>query len=142
MPMQPNTSFQIKSIQLRKFDFEQIKGLKDIENIELEQGIDAKYEKKDNTYIIFLGHQIKLKQKENLIYTVNSMIMGHIEVKENFDPKYLNNVVAILYSYLRPMVAQVTVMAKLPPLDLPPMNFIDLKLEEIKGLEKLDDIKK
>ena len=141
MPMQPNTSFQIKSIQLRKFDFEQIKGLKDIENIELEQGIDAKYEKKDNTYIIFLGHQIKLKQKENLIYTVNSMIMGHIEVKENFDPKYLNNVVAILYSYLRPMVAQVTVMAKLPPLDLPPMNFTDLKVEEMKGLKELEDIK-
>lgn len=36
--------------------------------------------------------------------------------------------VAIIYSYLRPIVLQMTVMAKLPPLDLPPANFENFKV--------------
>ena len=54
--------------------------------------------------------------------------------KEN--EKYLNNAVAILYSYLRPLVAQMTVMAKLPPLDLQPLNFENIKIK-IERKEKL-----
>ena len=139
MSMQPNTSFKIKTIQLRKFDFEQTKGLENGNLLELEQGIDARYKKNKNLYTIFVGTTLEIKQEDILIYTVKSVIMSEIEVIERFDPQLLNNIVAILYSYLRPMVAQVTVMAKLPPLDLPPMNFTDLKMEE---LEELDDSKK
>ena len=142
MSVQINNAFNIKTIELRKFKFEQIRGLENIKELVLEQGIGAKYLKKDsNTYLVLLEHKITIKQNDNPIYTVESIIMSEIEVKEEFDPMYLNGIAAILYSYLRPMVAQVTVMAKLPPLDLPPMNFTDLKVEEMKGLKELEDIK-
>ena len=142
MPMQVNSSFKIKSIQLRKFDFDQVDGLENDSRLKLEHGIDARYKKDKNIYTVFVGTKLEMKQEEKPIYTVNSMILGHIEVGEGFDPQSLNNIVAILYSYLRPMVAQVTVMAKLPPLDLPPMNFTDLTVEKIKEPEELEDSKK
>lgn len=35
----------------------------------------------------------------------------------------------MLYSYLRPIVAQISVMSKIIPIDLPPLNFSNLKFE-------------
>ena len=127
MGVQPS-SFKIKTIQLKKFDFEQTGELNKKAKINLSQGVGAIAKKEsENQYNIQLNVDLSFKQKHEVFY-IQAAILSIIEVSDNFEEALLNNMVAIMYSYLRPMVAQMTVMAKLPPLDLPPVSFEEFKV--------------
>lgn len=126
--VQPSDAFEIKTIQVGEFNFKQVGKLTKDKSITMEQKIGAVAEKDKNTYIIQSKIDILFLQSEKEIFCIKSAIVGVISVGKNFNEKFLNNMVAIMYSYLRPLVAQMTVMAKLPPLDLPPLNFEDFKV--------------
>lgn len=126
--VQPSNVFQIKTIQVGEFNFKQVGKLGKGKAIDIRQGVGAVAEKDKNTYTIQSNIDISLLQGEQEIFYIKSAIVGVIGVESNFDEKFLNNMVAIMYSYLRPLVAQMTVMAKLPPLDLPPLNFENFKV--------------
>ncbi|MCL9821903.1 protein-export chaperone SecB [Helicobacter sp. 14348-15] len=128
MEAQPNNSFKIKTIQIKKFDFCQTEKLIKNKQIKLEQTIKANAKKDDNQYAIQVNIKLLAKQDEKTLFYVKSIIIAIIEVEANFQEDYLNNMVAIIYSYLRPMVAQMTAMAKLPLLDLPPMNLENFRV--------------
>lgn len=129
MGVQPS-SFEIKTIQLKKFDFEQTGELRKKINLNLSQGIGAIAKKESkNQYNIQLNVDLFFKQENKEVFYIQSAILSIIEVSDNFEEALLNNMVAIMYSYLRPMVAQMTVMAKLPPLDLPPVSFEEFKVK-------------
>lgn len=137
MSIESHNTFKIKTIQLKKFDFEQTGKLvankkKEI-NLKQKIGAIAKQEN-TNSYILQLNVDMVFKQDEQDLFFIDSVIVGAIEVGKNFDEKLLNNMVAIMFSYLRPIVAQMTVMAKLPPLDLQPANFekFEVKVERRK----------
>lgn len=126
--VQPSNVFQIETIQVKEFNFKQVGSLGKGKSIEIKQGVGAIAEKDKNTYIIQSKIDILFLQSEKEIFYIKSAIVGVISVGKNFDEKFLSNMVAIMYSYLRPLVAQMTVMAKLPPLDLPPLNFENFKV--------------
>jgi len=128
MEAQPNNSFKIKTIQIKKFDFCQTEKLIKNKQIKLEQTIKANAKKDDNQYAIQVNIKLLAKQDEKTLFYVKSIIIAIIEVEASFQEDYLNNMVAIIYSYLRPMVAQMTAMAKLPLLDLPPMNLENFRV--------------
>lgn len=129
MSVQPS-SFKIKTIQLKKFDFEQTGELKKKTKINLNQGIGALAKKEaENQYNIQLNVDLSFKQENEEVFYIQSAILGIIEVSDGFEESLLKNMVAIMYSYLRPMVAQMTVMAKLPPLDLPPVSFEEFEVK-------------
>ena len=132
MSIKSHNTFKIKTIQLKKFDFEQTGKLvadkkKEI-NLEQKIGAIAKQET-TNIYIIQLNANIFFKQNEQDLFFIKAIIIGEIEVEKDFEEKSLNNMVAIMFSYLRPMVAQRTAMAKLPPLDLPPVSFEEFEVK-------------
>ena len=132
MSIKSHNTFKIKTIQLKKFDFEQTGKLvvdkkKEI-NLTQKIGAIAKQEN-TNSYILQLNVDMAFKQDEQDLFFIDSVIFGAIEVGKNFDEKLLNNMVAIMFSYLRPIVAQMTVMAKLPPLDLQPANFEEFEVK-------------
>ena len=132
MSIKSHNTFKIKTIQLKKFDFEQTGKLvadkkKEI-NLKQKIGAIAKQEN-TNSYILELNLDMAFKQDEQDLFFINSVIVGAIEVGKNFDEKLLSNMAAIMFSYLRPMVAQMTVMAKLPPLDLQPVNFDEFEVK-------------
>ena len=126
---QPSNAFKIETIQVKKFKFEQVNKLGKSKFIEIKQGVGAVAEKDKNTYTIQSNIDISLLQGEQEIFYIKSAIVSVIGVESNFNEKFINNMVAIMYSYLRPLVAQMTVMAKLPPLDLPPLNFENFKVD-------------
>lgn len=139
MSIKSHNTFKIKTIQLKKFDFEQTGKLvadkkKEI-NLEQKIGAIAKQEN-TNSYILQLNVDMAFKQDEQDLFFIDSVIVGAIEVGKNFDEKLLNNMVAIMFSYLRPIVAQMTVMAKLPPLDLQPVNFEEFEVKVEKSANK------
>lgn len=117
-------------IQIHKFYFEQV-GKRDDKPKKIIQNIDAVALQDGNAYIVQLEVNLQIGEDDNKLFIVEAILGCVIEFldsnKEN--EKYLNNVIAILYSYLRPLVAQMTVMAKLPPLDLPPLNFENIKIK-------------
>ena len=132
MSIKSHNTFKIKTIQLKKFDFEQTGKLvadkkKEI-NLKQKIGAIAKQEN-TNSYILQLNVDMAFKQDEQDLFFIKSVIVGAIEVDKNFDEKLLSNMAAIMFSYLRPMVAQMTVMAKLPPLDLQPVNFEEFEVK-------------
>lgn len=126
--VQPSNVFQIETIQVKEFNFKQVGSLGNGKSIEIKQGVGAIAEKGENTYTIQSNINVSFLQGGKEIFYIKSAIIGVIVVEPNFDEKFLNNMVAIMYSYLRPLAAQMTVMAKLPPLDLPPLNFENFKV--------------
>lgn len=78
---------------------------------------------------VVLFSKIDLEKEDRTIITtfdaVLSAVVEPLNNNEEID-KLIKNIAAILYSYLRPLIAQMTVMSKLPPLDLPPLNFTDI----------------
>lgn len=134
--VQHNDSFNIVAIEIKKFIFEQTSPLGQESEINIEQSLGAVTQKNviDDSiveYSIRVDTDIHFKQKEKEIFYIDSSIFSVIKTNINFNEKLLNNVVAIMYSYLRPLVAQMTTMAKLPPLDLPPANFENYEVKVV-----------
>lgn len=136
--VQHNDSFNIETIEIKKFIFEQTSplGQEPEININIEQSLGSVTQKNviDGNIIVYsirVDTDIHFKQEQKEIFYIDSSIFSVIKTNINFDEKLLNNVVAIMYSYLRPLVAQMTTMAKLPPLDLPPANFENYEVKVI-----------
>ena len=130
MGVQQLNIFTIETIQLKKFDFEQTGALREESEIGIHQKIGAIAKKESaNRYFIQLDINLSSKQEDLEVFRIQAAIISIIEVSDNFEETLLSNMVAIMYSYLRPMVAQMTVMAKLPPLDLPPVSFEEFEVK-------------
>lgn len=133
---QPNESvISIEYIQIVDFKFNLINNLinSDIEiaDIGIKTGTNISYSKKeeDNLILTELNIKIDLMMHDNILAHIESTIIGLFKFKNEFDERMINNIAAILYSYLRPIVAQMSVMSKIMPIDLPPLNFSNLKFE-------------
>lgn len=117
-------------VQIHKFCFEQV-GKCDGKPKKIIQNIGAVALQDDNAYTVQLEVDLQIGEDDDKLFVVKSILYCAIEFlssnKEN--EKYLNNAVVILYSYLRPLIAQMTTMAKLPPLDLQPLNFENIKIK-------------
>lgn len=124
-----------KPISIQSFSFDvknsEIKG----DSLLLSIGIHPRYRiTSDKTYEIFLEIGIDAKNEENVVFfdilaKMTTIVKFEEDHSENH--KFLINAIAIMYSYLRPIVVQMTVMAKLPPLELEPLNFREIEMKEI-----------
>ena len=131
--LQEEAYFQINTIQLFAFQFVK----KHIENKDKTKNniqIEAKKKKnKDSEIDIVTKINIDFQYTQTRMISCEAIFISCIKKKKKFDERYLNNVVAIIYSYLRPIVAQMTIMAKTRPLDLPPLSFENITIKEWDG---------
>ncbi len=72
---------------------------------------------------------MSFKQGDMEIFHIRLVMIGTVEVGNAFKESLLNNAVLIMQFYLQPIVEQMITIAKLPPLDLP---FIDFGEFEVK----------
>lgn len=133
-------AFQISSIEIKKFNFEQNQEIKedDINEIKINHTIGAIAQKKDNkekdNFLVQLDLNIKANNNNNKnIYNISTSIVSLIEfeVKDEQNEILLNNAVAIMFSYLRPMIAQITMLSGFPPYHLQPVSFEQFKVNII-----------
>lgn len=137
--LQPKkSSVSVKSVKLVQLNFIQKNNPINLENMDIGLGFNASYSKldSDNTIQFNLGIQLKLFQedanKDNIDLGIMQFHLAGIFSFENgIDKKLFINLMSILYSYLRPIAAQISVMAKLPPLDLPILNFSEINPDDI-----------
>ncbi len=135
---QPSESaISIEYIQVVDFKFNLINNLMN-SNIEIANDIGiktgtnisySKKEEEDNLILTELNIKIDLMMSDNILAHIESTIIGLFKFKNEFNERIINNIAAMLYSYLRPIVAQMSVMSKIIPIDLPPLNFSNLKFE-------------
>ncbi len=130
---QPSESaISIEYIQVVDFKFNLINSNIEIANdIGIKTGTNISYSKKEEDSLILteLNIKIDLMMSDNILARIESTIIGLFKFKNEFDERMINNIAAMLYSYLRPIVAQMSVMSKILPVDLPPLNFSNLKFE-------------
>lgn len=138
MQNQPKESeFDIKLIKLIKLNFEHKKSIKNIDEFSLDVGLRPEYIKIEESIQFYLYAKIDLYQNDNEnkkieICSIESQIVGMFGYKNKIDKKLLPNIASILYSYLRPIISQLSIMAKIPPIDLPILNLSDIEVKEIK----------
>lgn len=138
MQKQPKESeFDIKLIKLIKLNFEHKENIKNIDEFSLDVGLRPEYIKIKELIQFNLYVKIDLYQKDNEnkkieICSIESQIAGMFGYKNQIDKKLLPNIASILYSYLRPIISQLSIMAKIPPIDLPILNLSDIEVKEIK----------
>lgn len=138
MQKQPEESeFDIKLIKLIKLNFEHKENIKNIDELSLDVGLRPEYIKIEELIQFNLYVKIDLYQKDNEnkkieICSIESQIAGMFGYKNQIDEKLLPNIASILYSYLRPIISQLSIMAKIPPIDLPILNLSDIEVKEIK----------
>lgn len=129
---QEDAYFQINTIQLFAFQFLKHK-ISNQDEINRTSGIqvEAKKRKDQNGEVdIITKINVDFQYAETRMISCEAVFIASISVSEKFDERFLNNVVAIIYSYLRPIVAQMTIMAKTQPLDLPPLSFENITIKE------------
>lgn len=66
----------------------------------------------------------------NIIFSFDINMIGKFTFYNEFKEKICSNIIAIMYSYIRPMIAQFTTLGGLPPLNIPPVNFTKIKLNK------------
>lgn len=140
-----NSVFSINEIKVVDFSFKQLDDISNSNHIYLDTALASNYihiesKKELNPTLsieITMSSGTSLDNKKD-IAVFKGKIIGSILYKDTFNEKLLPNIISILYSYLRPVVAQMSVMAKLPPVDLPILNLSDIKVEKIKPKEKND----
>lgn len=132
-------AFQILSIEIKKFNFEQNQEIQenDINGIKFNNTIGAIARKKDDKekdkFLIQLNLNINANTSGKNIYSISTSILSLIqfEVKDEQNKFLLNNAVAIMFSYLRPIIAQITMLSGFPPYHLQPVSFEDFEVEVI-----------
>lgn len=137
---QPKKStVSVKSVKLTQLNFIQKDNPINMETMGIGLGFNASYSKldDDNTIQFNLGIQLKLSQEDDSKNKIDLGVMqfhlaGIFSFEDGIDKKLFRNLISILYSYLRPIAAQISVMAKLPPLDLPILNFSEIDPNDIK----------
>lgn len=133
-----NSKFSIRFIKLVKLDFEQNKNISGMDEIETSLGLNScffKIPKKKFDIQLNLCMQLKLFENNDgnivNIGIIESEILGIFSCDGEINQKLLPNLASILYSYLRPIVSQISIMAKLPPIDLPILNLSKIEVTEI-----------
>ncbi|EPU8950445.1 protein-export chaperone SecB [Campylobacter jejuni] len=131
-------AFKILSIEIKKFNFEQNQEIKenDINGINLNNTIGAiaqrrNVQKKDS-FLIQLNLDAQANNNnDKTIYNISTSIISLIEFEnKNEENKFLlNNAVAIMFSYLRPMIAQITMLSGFPPYHLQPVSFEEFEVK-------------
>ena len=134
------SSFSIKDVRLIRLNFSQKKSIE--EGFSLNLGIKSSYtktssEEGEKLIALNIGVQVKLEDKEpSDCFAIMEVEMGGIFCYEQeLDKKLLPNLASILYSYIRPIVAQTFAISKLPSIDIPILNLSNLKIEEILSSE-------
>lgn len=133
MSQQPKKSeFDIKLIKLMYLNFKQNEKEINKREIRVNMTMKAFYSRlAHNNIQLNLNIKIALVQNNNLdIGTIDSTIIGVFGYKDKINEELMPNLVSILYSYLRPIVAQLSIMSKLPPIDLPIINLSNIKVIE------------
>ncbi|NDJ26372.1 hypothetical protein DMB95_00160 [Campylobacter sp. MIT 12-8780] len=130
--------FKLHPIRIVDFNFNMSKDDASAKKLSLKRTItaDALFEEEYNKYTMQVSINIKVLDKsvspEELLYTINSKIITAVSFNKNENGEdYLQNAVAIIYSYFRPIVSQMVMMARLSPWVLPPANFEDFKVNVI-----------
>jgi preprotein translocase subunit SecB len=125
------SSFKIISQRLKDVkyfintDFEFLKN----KQVSLEMDFSTKINKHAEKPIAEVLFTLKLFGKsDNAPFTGEITYQGLFEWEKDTPPenvdKYLNyNAAALLYSYIRPVITNLTAMSNLPPLTIPFMNF-------------------
>lgn len=145
MQKQPKESeFDIKLIKLIKLNFEHKENIKNIDEFSLDVGLRPEYIKNEDLIQFYLYVKIDLYQNVKIdlyqndnenkkieICSIESQIAGMFGYNKEIDKKLLPNIASILYSYLRPIISQLSIMAKIPPIDLPILNLSDIEVKEI-----------
>ncbi|WP_348518090.1 protein-export chaperone SecB [Campylobacter sp. CCS1377] len=132
-------AFQISSIEIKKFNFEQNPEIKesDIDKFEFNKTMGAIAQKKDDKekdkFLIQLDLNIKANSSDKNIYKISTSILSLIqfEVKDEQNKFLLNNAVAIMFSYLRPIIAQITMLSGFSPYHLQPVSFEEFEVKII-----------
>ncbi|MBZ7949672.1 protein-export chaperone SecB [Campylobacter molothri] len=133
--------FKILSIEMKKFNFEQNKVTKinidNVKSIQCKNKIGAIAKKQDSKekdqFLIQLDFDIQAHIANNDVYNISTSILSLIEFenKNKENELFLNNAVAIMFSYLRPMIAQITMLSGFPPYHLQPVSFEQFKVNII-----------
>ncbi|EAI3897244.1 hypothetical protein BXA15_06340 [Campylobacter lari] len=129
--------FQILSIEIKKFNFEQNGVLDDSGTINCKNNIGViahqKDDKKKDIFLIRLDLDIQADSGSESVYNISTTILSLIafETKDEQNKILLNNAVAIMFSYLRPMIAQITMLSGFPPYHLQPVSFEEFKVKII-----------
>lgn len=150
-PTQPKLSeFSIGQIRVINFNFKQLNDVSNGDTIYLNTGLTAEYihQKESRKIQPVLSIQVIMSKGEktdnvvddkNDIAVFKGRIVGDVSyTADELDEKILPNIMSILYSYLRPVVAQMSVMAKLPPVDLPILDLRNIVVRKIENNEKVD----
>ncbi len=134
-----NSTFSITEIKLVKANFFQKNNVINKDEIAINLNMGSFYSTRkdiENSIQLNLSVDIELFQEDIdknkiSIATIETIIVGIFEYKNDISEKLLPNLVSILYSYIRPIVAQFSVMAKLPPIDLPILNLSKIEVKHI-----------
>lgn len=133
MTLQPS-QFQIDAIQFSKINFEKFLPVEETE-VCLEQNISPAILTSSNKLLVILNSSLIVSdKKENRIFSFEIEIQGSFKVLGRPNKKIHRNLVSIVFSYIRPMIAQITSLSGLPPLNLPPLDLskIDIYYPESK----------
>lgn len=133
------SQFSIKKIKIVKFNFQQKDNLINKNPIGMDFNIGSFYsnikDKKNTIQLNLILNMELFQENENnckvTIADIETIVAGMFEYKNDISEKLLPNLVSILYSYIRPIVAQFSVMAKLPPIDLPILNLSKIEVKHI-----------
>ncbi len=139
--VQHSKEFKLLGVMLEKFEFKKNNIEKFVAH-KFNIDVNAVAFKSSQQYDVVSQLRSSLVDSDGRsLFKIYGEIVVGIEVEESFDEALLNNVVAIGFSYFRPLVAQMTVMAKLPPLDLPVVDLSDATIEirDRDATERSDD---
>ncbi|AKJ53367.1 hypothetical protein CD56_03080 [Campylobacter lari] len=129
--------FKILSIEIKKFNFEQNGVPDDSGTINCKNNIGViahqKDDKKKDIFLIQLDLDIQADSGNESVYNISTSILSLIafETKDEQNKILLNNAVAIMFSYLRPMIAQITMLSGFPPYHLQPVSFEEFRVKII-----------
>lgn len=132
MTLQPSY-FKIEAIQFSKINFEKFELLEKVE-IRLEQNLAPTIlTLDDNKLLVILNSSLLAIAAENnkKIFSFDIEIQGHFKIlKEDLETnhKLHRNLVSIVFSYIRPIIAQITALSGLPPLNLPPLDLSKIEI--------------
>ncbi len=138
-PYNEKSEIELKSSKLMELNFYQSNDPITMDSIDMDLSLGASYllKKEENKLQFDLSVALRLHQNIDVdkitdIGIIQSKISGIFIYNGKLDEKVFPNLASILYSYLRPIVAQISVMAKLPPIDLPIVNLSKIKVDKIK----------
>lgn len=132
--LEASNAFSIKGVSVLEFTFKaHPDGLGQSKTLALNTSVASQATKKSGGhYSVITQVDISSADGESLVgFESFAEILILIETNPEFDEALLKNAVAISYSYLRPLIAQMTVMSKLPPLDLQPLDFSHFNVEVV-----------